>query len=326
MSELCGIPLRGRFLLAPMAGVTDRAFRQVCREYGAALCCSEMVSARALIHHDEKTARLLPAADEGPCAVQLFGSGADIMAEGARRALERCAPALIDLNMGCPMPKIVDNGDGCALMERPEEAAAIVAAVKRVSPVPVTVKFRAGMDDAHRSAVEFARRLEAAGADALCVHGRTAAQRYAGTSDRAVIAAVRGAVSVPVLASGDALSAAACQAIFAETGADFVMIARGALGNPMLFADCLALDAGLPPPVHTAAEALAALTRQAERMCAEKGERRAIPELRKHGLWYLARLRGARPYKAEMSAVGTLAGLRSLCARMRDDEQIVWKG
>ena len=325
MIALCGLALSSRFFLAPMAGVTDRAFRMVCREHGAALCYSEMVSARALLHYDEKTARLLPAPDEGPCALQLFGSGADIMAEGARRALERCRPLLIDLNMGCPMPKIVDNGDGCALMERPEEAAAIVAAVKRVSPVPVTVKFRAGMDAQHITAPEFARRMEAAGADALCVHGRTAAQRYSGTSDRAVIAAVRRAVGVPVLASGDAMSAESCRDILNETGADAVMLARGALGNPMLFADCAAMDAGKPAPVHTAAEALRALLRQAELMCADKGERRAMPELRKHGLWYLGRIRGAKPHKAAMAAILTMDDLRALCARMLE-ENPEWRG
>ena len=325
MAELCGLPLGSRFLLAPMAGVTDRAFRQVCREHGAALCCSEMVSARALIHHDEKTARLLPAPKEGPCALQIFGSGADVMAEGALRALERCRPALIDLNMGCPMPKIVDNGDGCALMARPEEAAAIVAAVRRVSPVPVTVKFRAGPDGDHINAPEFARRMEAAGADALCIHGRTAAQRYAGRSDRAVVAAVKRAVSVPVMASGDALSGPECMEILAETGADLLMIARGAQGNPMIFEDCAALDRGESLPVHTVAQAAEALLRQGALMCAEKGERRAMLELRKHGLWYLARIRGGKPHKAAMAAILTMEELRALCARLLEDD-LEWRG
>ncbi|MEA5038558.1 MAG: tRNA dihydrouridine synthase DusB [Clostridiaceae bacterium] len=311
--EFCGQRLKNPFVLAPMAGVTDRAFREVCRDYGATLCWTEMVSARALAYGDKKTETLLPAPEEGPCVVQLFGSEPDVMAEGVHRVLARCAPALIDINMGCPMPKIVDNGDGCALMERPELAAEIVSAVKRVSPVPVTVKFRAGMDETHIVAPEFARRMEAAGADALCVHGRTAAQRYTGKSDPAVIAAAKRSVSVPVMASGDAMTAESCLSLLHETGAALVMLARGTLGNPMLFADCIALWRGEERPVHTAEELLSALLRQAALMCTDKGERRAMPELRKHGLWYLARLHGAKPYKAAMAAILTMEDLRKLC-------------
>lgn len=312
-AELCGLPLDSRFLLAPMAGVTDRAFRDTCRDYGAALCCTEMVSAKALVYSDKKTATLLPGQDETPCAVQLFGSEPEVMAEGARRVLERCAPALIDINMGCPMPKIINNGDGSALMKNPALAAQIVAAVKAASPVPVTVKFRSGPDEDHIIAPEFARRMEDAGADAVCIHGRTTEQRYAGKSSRAVVAAVKRSVSVPVLASGDTMTADDCLGILDETGADFVMLARGTLGNPMLFADCIRKERGEALPEHTAEDTLRALLRQAERMCADKGEHRAMPELRKHGLWYLARLRGAKPFKAAMAAILTMEDLKRLC-------------
>lgn len=313
-AELCGLPLKNRFLLAPMAGVTDRAFRQTCRDYGAALCCTEMVSAKALVYRDKKTSTLLPDGDEAPfCAVQLFGSEPDVMAEGVRRVMEQCAPVLFDINMGCPMPKIINNGDGSALMKNPALAAQIVAAVKAASPVPVTVKFRSGIDAEHIIAPEFARRMEDAGADAVCIHGRTTEQRYAGKSDRAVVAAVKRAVSVPVLASGDAMTADDCLGILEETGADFVMLARGTLGNPMLFEDCVRRERGEAAPEHSAEETLQALLRQAERMCADKGERRAMPELRKHGLWYLARLRGAKPFKAAMAAILTMEDLKRLC-------------
>lgn len=317
MTAFCGFTPENRFFLAPMAGVTDAAFRMICREQGAAVAYTEMVSAKGLLYDDRRTAELLIHPEEKrPCGVQLFGREPEVMAEAARRTAELCAPDFIDVNMGCPVPKIFNNGEGSALMAQPELAAEIVSAMKRAVPLPITVKFRAGIREDRKNAVEFAQRLEAAGADALCIHGRTRAQLYGGKSDRSMIAAVKRAVSIPVIASGDAWPAAGCLELLAETGADFVMIARGAEGDPTIFADCLALSRGEAPPEHTAAELLTVMRRHAALTCRLKGERRAMPELRKHLLWYLGRLSGAKPYKNQMAQVNTLAELSAICDRL----------
>ncbi len=317
MRELCGFQPENRFFLAPMAGVTDAAYRMICTDYGAAVTYTEMVSAKGMLYDDRKTAELLIRPEEKrPCGVQLFGHEPEVMAEAARKTVALCHPDFIDVNMGCPVPKIFNNGEGSALMGQPELAAEIVSAMKRAVDTPITVKFRSGIREDSRNCVEFARRLEAAGADALCIHGRTRVQLYGGKSDRRMVAAVKQAVSVPVIASGDAWPARGCLDILEETGADYVMIARGAQGNPMIFADCVALDRGEPLPEHTAEELFSAMRRHAALTCRLKEERRAMPELRKHLLWYLGRLSGAKPYKAAMSQVSTLAGLLALCDEM----------
>ena len=317
MTDFCGFTPKNRFFLAPMAGITDAAFRTVCVEQGAAVTYTEMVSARALVYEDKKTASLLEMQPEHrPCGAQLFGSEPDIMAEAAVRAAAICKPEFLDINMGCPMPKIFNNGDGSALMGDPERAAAIVTAMKKAVDLPVTVKFRSGIREDSRNCVEFAKRMEAAGADAMCVHGRTRVQMYSGKSDRNMVTAVKAAVSVPVIASGDALSGRDCLDILDETGADFIMIARGAEGYPMIFKDCLALEAGLPKPEYTAKEVLDVMRRHARLTCELKAEHRAMPELRKHMLWYLGNLRGAKSYKPRMAQINTMEEFLSLCEEL----------
>ena len=317
MTDFCGFTPKNRFFLAPMAGITDAAFRTVCAEQGAAVTYTEMVSARALVYEDKKTASLLEMQPEHrPCGAQLFGSEPDIMAEAAVRANAICKPEFLDVNMGCPMPKIFNNGDGSALMGDPERAAAIVTAMKKAVDLPVTVKFRSGIREDSRNCVEFAKRMEAAGVDAMCIHGRTRVQMYSGKSDRSMVTAVKNAVSVPVIASGDALSGQDCLDILDETGADFIMIARGAEGYPMVFKDCLALEAGLPKPEYTAKEVLDVMRRHARLTCELKAEHRAMPELRKHMLWYLGNLRGAKSYKPRMAQINTMEEFLSLCEEL----------
>ena len=316
--DYCGLALDNPFLLAPMAGITDSAFRSVCAELGASLTYTEMVSARALVYGDRKSATLMAIEpDHRPCALQLFGSDPDIMAKGARMAYDMVRPEIIDLNMGCPVPKIVGNGEGSALMRDPVLAGRIIAAVGAAVPVPVTVKFRKGYGSGENTAVAFARMAQSAGAGAVCVHGRTRSQMYSGVSDRAVIGAVKSALSIPVVASGDAKSADDCLAILRETGCDAVMIARGALGNPLIFRACRALWAGEAAPEATAEALLDILEHHVALTCARKGEGRAMPELRKHALWYLGRLRGAKPFKAAMSRVSTRAGFQAVLLEVR---------
>ena len=317
MSKFCGFAPKNRFFLAPMAGITDAAFRTICADFGAAVTYTEMVSAKALVYDDRKTAGLLELrCDHRPCGAQLFGSEPDVMAEAARRTVEICNPEFLDVNMGCPVPKIYNNGEGSALMGNPQLAAEIVSAMKKAVNLPVTVKFRSGIREDSRNCVEFAKRLEAAGADALCIHGRTRVQMYTGASDRTMVKAVKEAVAVPVIASGDAISGQACLDILAETGADYVMIARGAEGYPMIFADCLALEAGETQPVYTSKQLLDVMRKHARLTCELKAEHRAMPELRKHMLWYLGRLKGAKPYKPRMAQITTLEEFLQLCEEM----------
>lgn len=314
MTRFCGFLPDTPFFLAPMAGVTDSPFRTICAQAGAAVTYTEMISAKALVYQDKKTAALLQIApDHQPCVVQIFGSDPAIMAEGARIAAARCPAAAIDINMGCPVPKVAGHGEGSALMGDLPRAEAVIRAVKAAVSLPVTVKFRSGLDDAHRNGVEFAKLVEQAGADALAIHGRTREQMYHGPSDRAMVAAVKQAVTVPVIASGDAWSAGSCMEILTETGADFVMIARGAQGNPMIFTDCRARWRGEPLPVHRAEELTAVMRRHAA-LCAERKGSGAMVEMRKHGLWYLDRLRGGRKLKPAMSQVSTLEEYEAVCA------------
>ena len=312
-----GLRVKNRFCLGPMAGVTDAAFRTLCMEQGAGFCYTEMVSAKALTYRDRKTASLLAVTPaQRPVIAQIFGSEPDVMAEGARLALALSGADGIDINMGCPMPKITGNGEGSALMRDCVRASRVIEAVRRAVPVPLSVKFRAGWDEDSRNAPAFARMAEESGADFLCVHGRTRAQFYGGSSDRSVIAAVKAAVSVPVIASGDALSAGACMEILRDTAADAVMLARGAQGAPWIFARCLAVQRGEAPQPVTAEEHIALMRRHVRLVCEMKGEARGMPEIRKHALWYLGRLRGGKPFKVQMARVSTLRQFEEICREM----------
>ena len=304
----------GRFIMAPMAGVTDRAFRQICRECGAALTVSEMISTRALLFQDKKTRQLLQLApNEQPGWIQIFGNEEQSMAEGAVKALEISGAALLDINMGCPAPKIVRGGDGSALMREPDKAARVIRAVVDAVSVPVTVKFRKGWDEDSVNYLEFAKMAQDSGASAVTLHGRTRTQMYAGKADWDAIAQVKQTLQIPVIANGDVASAEDARRMLEYTGADGVMIGRGALGNPWLFAQCRAMDEGRELPLLPSLEHRLE-TARCQIWLAEqyKGERIAMLEARKHLVWYLKGVRGTKKLKAKISALTSLDQLDGL--------------
>ena len=299
--------------LAPMAGVADRAFRELCRSFGACCTVGEMASGKGLLMSCRRTGELLEASpEERPMAVQLFGDDPEILAEAARRAMAY-APDWIDLNMGCPAPKVAGNGGGSALMKRPQLAGEIVRAVSRAVEVPVTVKFRKGWDGEQVNAVEFAKICEENGAAALTIHGRTREQMYAPPADWEIIRQVKQAVSVPVIGNGDVDSVQAAVELYRETGCDLVMVGRGALGNPWLFRQIHTfLETGelLPPP--SLEERMAVMERHIRLLCRYKGERVGMREARKHTAWYLKGFRGAAALRGMCGQLKTLDDLEPL--------------
>lgn len=317
--QIGSITLAGRLALAPMAGVTDLAFRQICREHGAALTVTEMVSTKALCYQDKKTPRLLALGeDEHPAAAQVFGHEPETMAEGAKiaRAVSGCD--IIDINMGCPAPKIVNNGDGSALMRDPALAARVIEAVAKAVDVPVTVKFRKGWDEKSVNCVEFARMAEAAGAAAITIHGRTRAQQYSGKADWDAIRAVKQAVSIPVFANGDVAEPADAVRILEYTGADAVMIGRGALGDPWIFERANALiETGVCPPLPPFAERIGTAVRQIELAAAQKGEYIAMLEARRHVNCYLKYERGLKTFKTRICALERLEQLYGIAEELK---------
>ena len=310
------ITINSKLALAPMAGVTDLGFRTVCRELGAGYTVTEMVSAKALCYNDRKTAALLHVPEDGrPVSAQIFGHEPQSMAEGAKRALELSGADIIDINMGCPVGKVVKSGDGSALMKTPELAAEIVAAVAGAVPVPVTVKIRKGWDGGSVNAVELARLCEQAGAAAIAVHSRTRVQMYAGRADWDVIRDVKRAVGIPVIANGDVFSGADAAHILSYTGADACMVGRGAFGDPWLFAEINAvLDGGEAPERPPLAERMATALRQVETAALEKGERLACIEARARLPWYLKGVPHSAAWKQKLVRISTLDELRSIAS------------
>jgi tRNA-dihydrouridine synthase B len=321
MVKIGNVEINGRAVLAPMAGVTDFAFRTICREHGAALTTSEMVSAKALVYRDEKTRSLLYIPeDEHPCAVQIFGHEPEVMAEAAGLALEISGADILDINMGCPVGKVVKSGDGSALMKTPELAGKIIESVCGAVNKPVTVKFRKGWDGGSVNAVEFARVCESAGAAAIAVHGRTRVQMYSGHADWDIIREVKQAVKIPVTANGDIFSGEDAAHILRYTGCDLAMVGRGSFGDPWLFERANAVISGQDePPLPPLSARIDTGVRQIEMLAERAGERAACLEARHHLPWYLHGVPYAGYYRNQLVHVETLEDVRRLAGEIKRD-------
>ena len=292
--------------LAPMAGISDLPYRVICREFGCGLTVSEMVSAKGLLYKNEKTVAMLQIDEaERPTAIQLFGSVPEELAEAAR-IVEAQGADIIDFNMGCPVPKVVNNGEGSALMKVPELAGKILEAMVKAVRVPVTVKFRAGWDEEHRNAVEIAKIAEASGVAAVAVHGRTRNQFYMGKADWEIIRRVKEAVRIPVFGNGDVFTAGDGLRMFKETNCDGLMLARGVYGNPWLFTQLRAALAGKDIPAVTAGEKLQQIILHATALVDFKGEKIAIREMRSHASAYIKGLPRASEYREKFHRLETL--------------------
>ncbi|MBO4392528.1 MAG: tRNA dihydrouridine synthase DusB [Clostridia bacterium] len=300
-----GLLMETLLYLAPLAGITDSPFRRLCKKYGADVLCTEMISSRGIYYKDRKTAELLSFKDEEqPIGIQLFGNDPDIMAYAAKVVEER-NPAFIDINMGCPMPKIVNNGDGCALMNDPLLAGKVIEAAVKAVKCPVTVKFRAGYSADRINAVEFAEIAEKSGASRITVHPRTRDQLYSGKADREIIAKVKNAVKIPVIGNGDIFSPESAKEMIEKTGCDGIMIARGALGNPFIFTYIKDYFATGSYSAVSAEKSLCEALWQTREMCAEKPEKVAVAEARKHLAWYVKGLRGSAKVRNEIMKAQT---------------------
>ena len=307
--KIGNLTLENSVFLAPMAGVTDLPFRVICKKFGAGLVYSEMVSSKAMHYNDKKTmGLLLTNADEAPLAVQIFGHEPEIMAESVPKALSTGAK-LLDINMGCPAPKVANNGDGSSLLKTPQLIGKIVRAVKDVSPVPVTCKMRIGFDDI-ADVGEIARIMEANGADAICVHPRTRQMYYSGNAMWQYIKEVKDSVSIPVIGNGDIHSGADAKKMADMTGCDGVMIGRAARGNPFIFGEVLAYLSGEEYIHPDAMERMKVLTEQIEMLVSQKGEYIGVREARKHVAWYTKNLKGSAEIRQRVCSIESLDELK----------------
>ena len=312
--------IKNPLILGPMAGVTDWAFRTICAELGANITVTEMVSSRALVYQDKKSAALLRKNAGSLCGAQIFGNDPQIMAQAAVLALEISGCDFLDINMGCPMPKIANSGDGCGLMRTPELAGDIVAAVTKAVAVPVTVKCRLGWDKSSLNVVEFAKRMEDNGAAMVTVHGRTRGMLYSGVADWDYITKVKQNVTIPVIANGDIVSGETAVKCLKRTGADGVMIGRAAFGDPWIFAETKAALAGEPipqrPPLR---ERVDVAVRQFELAQEDHGEKIACLEARKHFAWYLRGVAHSNYYKEQISSTTTMEDIYRIAEGIRRD-------
>ena len=314
------IEVNNPLALGPMAGVTDRAFRTICAELGAGITVTEMVSSRALVYKDKKSQALLRKNPGSICGAQIFGNDPDIMAQAASLALEISGCDFLDINMGCPMPKIANSGDGCGLMRTPELAGRIVAAVVKAVEVPVTVKCRLGWDRGNINVLDFTKRMQDNGADMVCVHGRTRSMLYSGIADWDMIAKVKSQLTIPVFANGDIVDAESALRCLKRTGADGLMIGRATFGDPWVFQQVRAAMNGEAVPERLPlAKRVDVAVRQFELAYEDKGEHIACLEARKHFAWYLRGVAYSNYYKEQISSIVTMEDIYRIAEGIRRD-------
>ncbi len=318
--RLGSVEIENPLVLGPMAGVTDWAFRNICAGLGANITVTEMVSSRALVYKDKKSAALLKKTSTGLCGAQIFGNDPDIMAQGAQLALEISGCDFLDINMGCPMPKIANSGDGCGLMRTPALAQAIVEAVVKAVSVPVTVKCRLGWDKGSVNVLDFTKRMEDAGAAMVTVHGRTRSMLYSGVADWDTIRKVKAQLSIPVIANGDIVSAETALRCRKWTGADGLMIGRASFGDPWVFQQVSAAMAGQSVPERPClADRVETALQQFEMAFQDKGEHIACLEARKHFAWYLRGVAHSSYYKTQISAIASMEDIRRIAKGIQKD-------
>ena len=308
--------------LAPMAGVADRAFREICVSYGASYVVSEMVSSKGLTMCDRKSKKLLLLSEEErPAAAQIFGNDPEIMAQSARACLEY-KPDVIDINMGCPAPKIAGNGGGSALLRNPDLAEEIMKSVKNAVDIPVTVKIRLGWDKDSINCVDMAQRAERAGMSAVTLHGRTRQQMYAPPVDLSMIAEVKRSIGIPLIGNGDITDGISAARMLEETGCDYLMVGRGALGRPWVFSQINAyLQQGVVLPEPPVSERMRVMIKHIKLICDYKGERIGIREARKHAAWYIKGIRGAAAYRQQVGALESIEQLEEMAFKIVRDAE-----
>ena len=320
--KIGNVQIDGKVVLAPMAGVADRAFRELCVDYGASYVVSEMISSKGVSMGDRKSKDLAFISEkERPAAIQIFGSDPVVMAQSVEQVMQ-FKPEIIDINMGCPAPKIAGNGGGASLAKNPQLAEDIVKAVVGASPVPVTVKIRMGWDENSINAVEMAQRAENAGASAITIHGRTKKQMYSPPVDRNIIAEVKRSVSIPVIGNGDIIDEQSAAIMLEETNCDLIMVGRGALGRPWVFSQINAyLEHGRVIPEPPVTEKMRVMLKHIETLCEYKGDYIGMREARKHAGWYTKGLRGATKYRQELGTIESMEQLREIAYKICVENQ-----